>query len=105
VARDEIHNAAKRIGPIQARTSPLDYFDSADGLARHAAPVDPAPERIVERDLIRQNNRAACAARANASKRNALRSRVGSAASGTSKQRETRHLTKSIVKRYCRGRR
>ena len=55
---------------------------------RHARPVDPAAERIVERDAVEQDERAALAARTDAAQRHALRRRLRDEAAGAPEQAE-----------------
>ena len=64
---------------------------------RHARPVHPAAERVVERHAVEQHERAADAARADAAQRHALRRRMRRQAAGAPEQAERRHLPQHVV--------
>ena len=64
---------------------------------RHAGPVHPAAERIVERHAVESTSDAAHAARADAAQRHALRGRVRRQAAGAPEQAERRHLAQHVV--------
>src|SRR5438270_12430226 len=96
---NELHDAAHRAAAVEVgRTAAYD-FDTVDGNAGHASPVNPAAERIVERDAVVEHERARRAAGANAAQRNALRSRIRAAAAGTAEKRKAGHLPQRVVGR------
>ena len=96
-ARDDVDDPAHGLRAVQVGGAAPDQIDSAHGLARDAVPVDPAPERIVERDAVLEHERAAGSARAHAAQRDALRGRVCHAAARPAKQGEPRDLAQGIV--------
>jgi hypothetical protein len=48
-----LDDAAERIGSVEIAGAAAHDFDAIDRGQRHAIPVDPAAERIVERHAIR----------------------------------------------------
>ncbi len=96
-SRHEVDDAAHRVVPVQAGARAIDDFDPIDSLERHSRPVHPAAERVVERDAVEEDERAAHAARPDAAKRDALRGRMRREAARPAEQAEGRNLTKHIV--------
>ena len=94
---DDVDDAAHRVVPVEARTRSIYDFDPVGALERHARPVHPAAERVVERDVVHQHQRAADAARADAAQRDALRRRMRRQAAGAPEQAERRNLPQHIV--------
>ena len=68
-----------------------------DALERHARPVHPAAERIVERHAVDQHERPAHAARPDAAQRHALRRRMRRQTAAAPEQAERRHLPQHVV--------
>ena len=94
---DDVDDAAHRVVAVEARARPVDHLDAIDALERHARPIHPAAERIVERHAVDQHQRAADAARADAAQRDALRGRMRRQAAGAAEQAERRHLPQHVV--------
>jgi hypothetical protein len=69
----DVDDAAHRVVAVEARAGALHQLDAIDVVERHARPVDPAAERIVERDAVDEHQRPADAARPDAAQRHALR--------------------------------
>ena len=46
-APDELHDPAHRAAPVQVRRAAAQHFDALERGPRHAAPEDPAAERII----------------------------------------------------------
>src|SRR6185369_10591041 len=104
VAWQEVDDAAERVRAIEARRAALHDFDARHGLTRHAAPVNPAAERVINRNAIAQDHGAARARRADAAQADALRRRVRRAAARTAEEREARHLSEYVIERQRRRR-
>ena len=96
-ARDDVDDAAHSLGAVEVGGAAAHQLDGAHGLARDAVPIDPAPERIVERDAVLEHQRAAGSARAHAAQRDALRRGVRDAAARPAKQSEPGRLAQRIV--------
>ena len=64
---------------------------------RHSAPVDPAPETVVQRNAVDENQGSARAARSDTAQGCALSGRVGGAAAGAAEQTESRDLSQCVV--------
>src|SRR5205814_8776260 len=92
VAADELHDAAHGRGAVEIGGAAAEDLDAVERRARHAAPVDPAAEGIVERDAVVENKRARRPAGADAAQRDALRGRVGRAAAGAAEEGEAGNL-------------
>ncbi len=104
LACDDIDDAAERGAAVEVRRAAAQHFHRVDVGARHAAPVDPAAERVVERDAVHEDYGAARAARADAAQRDALRGRVGRAAAAPAEEAEARDLSERVVERDGGGR-
>ena len=95
--RHDVDDPAHRVVAVQARRGAVDDFDALGIHHRHARPVDPAAERIVERNVVEQHEGAADAARSDAAQRHALRRRIRRNAAGSPEQAERRHLPQHVV--------
>ena len=96
-AADDVDDAAHGVVAVQARARAVDDLDALGALQRHARPVDPAAERIVERHAVDEHERAADAARPDAAQRDALRGRMRRQAARAPEQAERRNLPEHVV--------
>src|SRR5256885_911320 len=71
--------------------------DAADTRRRHAPPIDPTAERIVQRHAVRENDRAARTACADAAQTDALRGRIRRATASAAEQLEACDLPERVV--------
>ena len=92
-----VDHATHCVVAVQARPGAFHQLDAIDVLERHARPVHPATERVVERDAIDEHQRAADAARPDAAQRHALGGRVRRQAAGAAKETERRRLAQHVV--------
>ena len=103
-AGDDVDDAAHGVVAVEARRRVFGDFDAVDAHHRHAGPVDPAAERVVERHTVEQHQRAALAARADAAQRHALRRRLRHDAVRSAEETEARYGAQHIVDRHGRRR-
>ena len=96
---EHLDHAGQRIAPVEIRPTALQHLDTLDLCPRHAAPVDPATERVVGGDAVHQHQRPAGAAGSDAPQRDPLRGRVRRAAARSPEEREPRHLAERVVER------
>ena len=96
-ARHDVDDAAHGVVAVQARARSVHDLDAVHALERHAGPVHPPAERIVERDAVDEHQRAAHAARPDPAQRHALRGRMRGEAAGAPEQAEGRDLPEHIV--------
>ena len=96
-AGDDVDDAAHRDVAVQTRRRALGDLDAVHAGERHAGPVHPPAERIVERDAVEQDERAALTARADPAQRDALRGRLRHQAAGPAKEAERGHLPQHVV--------
>ncbi len=68
-----------------------------EGHPGDAAPIDPAPEGVVQRHAVEEHEGPAGPARPHAPQRRSLGGGVGDAAAGTAEEGEPRHLSQGIV--------
>ena len=61
-ARDHVHHATQRVVAPDARATAAHHLDLLDAEPRDAAPVHPAAERVVDRDLVQEHQGPAGAA-------------------------------------------
>ena len=98
-AGEELDHPSERCRSPRARPAAAHHLDSFDRDLRHAAPVHPAAERVVERHAVEQHHGTARAAGADASKRNTLGRGVRHHRAGAPEQAETRYLPQRVVHR------
>ena len=94
---DDVDDAAHRVVAVEAGARSVDDLDAIHAFERHARPVDPAAEGIVERCAVHQDERAADAARPDAAQRHALRRRMRRQAARAAEQAERRDLPQHVV--------
>ena len=103
--RDDLNNAADRVGTIEIAAPAADHVHLLDRRARHTVPIHPATKRIVQRDPVRQHDRTRRTGRRQPAQRGALCRRIGGLRRGTAKQAESRCRPQGIVERgRCRQR-
>src|SRR6185437_1787849 len=88
--------AHRAIAEQAGRCAAID-FDAAYVGRIDTVPIDPAAERIIQRDAVPENQRPAGARGAGSAKRNTLRSGICDNAGGAAEQAETGHLPQAIV--------
>ena len=101
---DDVDDAAHRVVAVQARAAAVHHLDPIGALQRHARPVHPAAERIVERRPVDEDERPAHAARPDAAQRHTLRRRVRRQAARPAEQAERGNLPQDVVGHYRRRR-
>ncbi len=82
---------------VEARARAVHDLYAVRASKRHACPVHPSAERVVEGHAVEKHERAAHAAGADAAERHALRRRVRGQAAGPAEEAEGRYLAKQIV--------
>src|SRR5262249_22288043 len=82
----DIHHSAESVVAINAGVRTLYNFHLPDIGHGDARPVHPAAERVVERNVIDKNKRAAHTTRPDAAQGNALRRRMGCEAAGAAEE-------------------
>jgi len=100
---EELDHAPEGGAAIEVRSRAAQHLDPAEGEPGDSAPVDPAAERIVQGDAVRQDQGPARAARPQPPERHPLCRRVGKAAPGTAEEGEAGHLAEGVVDRPGRG--
>ncbi len=95
----DLHDPGHRVGAIQIAAAAALDFDAIDRRLRDLVPIDPAAERVVERDAIGQHQRSAGSRAAQAAKRDALSGRVRHARGRAAEEREPRHHLQGVVDR------
>ena len=94
---DDVDHAAHRVVAVDAGAGAVHHLHPVHVVERHARPVHPAAERIVERHAVDQHQRPAHAARPDAAQRHALRRGVGRQAAGPAEQAEGGHQAQHVV--------
>jgi hypothetical protein len=97
----EVDDAAQRVVPPHAGAAAPHHLDLVQPEQRHPVPVHPAPEGIIDGDIVEQDERAAPATGPNAAEGDALGGGVGHHAGGAAEQAEARHLAKQVVHRLA----
>ena len=97
MARDDIDDTPHRDVAVQARGAAFGDLDAVDAGERHPRPIHPAAKRIIERNAVQQDQRAALTAWPDATQRDALCGRLRHEAAGPPEQAEARHLTQHII--------
>ena len=96
-AAEGLDDAPERRAAVEVGCPAFQDLDPLDRGTRHAAPVDPAPEGVVQGHAVEEDQRPAGSARPHAAKRRALRCRVGDPAARPPEQAETRDLAQRVV--------
>ena len=99
VDRQHLDHAADGVGAVQVAGAAAHDFDAVDRHLRHAIPVDPAAEGVVERHAVGEHQRPAGARGRQPAQRDALRGRVGGARRRTAEQREAGREAQHVVDR------
>jgi len=103
-ASEEFNDAAESVASVQTRSSFLRHFDAIHSLLRDSIPIDPGPKRVVQRDVVFENEHAARAVCSDTAQRNALRGRICGAATRSAKQGETGNLAQRVIEGEIRSR-
>ena len=94
---DQLHDPAERGVAPGGRAAAADYFDAGERFPRELAPEHPAAERVVERNTVEEDERAAGSARTEPAKGNALRGGIGGKAVAAAEETETRDRAEGAV--------
>lgn len=94
---EQLHDPAERGVAPGGSTAATDYFDAGERFPRELAPEHPAAERVVERNTIEEDERAAGPTGAEPAKRNALRGGIGRKAVAAAEETETGDRTEGAV--------
>ena len=86
---DQLHDPTERGVAPGGGTAATDYFDAGERFPWELAPEHPAAERVVERNTIEEDERAAGPAGAEPAKGNALRGGIGGEAVAAAEETET----------------
>ena len=92
-----MNDAAERVTAVEAGRALLRDLNIGDGLSRNAIPVDPAAERVVQRNSVLENQGAAGAVRTQAAQRNSLGRGICRTAAGAPEEAESGNLAKVII--------
>ena len=95
--RHELDDAAQGPGAVEVRRPAPQHLDALEGEAGHSRPVDPAAERVVEREAVGEDEGAARPARPEPPQRHALGGGVGGAAAGAAEEGEAGDLPQRVV--------
>ena len=97
LAPEQLDRSGQRRASPDVGRAAAHHFDALDRRSRHASPVDPPPEGIVQRHTVLEHDRAARARRSQSAERDSLRGRVGGAAARPAKERESRDRAEGVV--------
>ena len=96
-ARRQLNDAAERAVAVNVARGAADDVDALQRGHRHAVPVDPRAERVVQRDVVGDDERAAGARRRHAAQRHPLRRRVGDGGRRAAEEAEAGNGSQLIV--------
>ena len=94
---NDVDDATDGGGAIEVGCATAKQVDAVDGKSGDLVPVDPAAEGIVERQLIRHDERAAGSRGPKATQRDTFSRRVGRPGTRTAEQREPGHGVQPVV--------
>ena len=100
---NDVDHTAHAVIPVEARARTVDDLDAVHALHRHTRPVHPAPERIVERHAVHEDEGAADPARSDPAQRDTLRGWMRRQAAAAPEQAERRHQAQHIVSHHGGG--
>src|SRR5690349_11377640 len=103
MSRRDVYHTAKRVAAVERGRAAAQDFYAVDGGTRDSAPVNPAAERVIERDAVGEDNGPAGPARADAAQRDSLRSRVRGPAARAPEQSKAWNLAERVVEGRRRG--
>ena len=101
-AREDVDDATEGVVAPDARAAAAHDLDLLDRLERHAVPVDPAAEGVVERYPVEEDERAARPGGSDAAEGEALGRRMPDDARRAPEEAEARHLAQQVVHRLAR---
>ena len=97
--RQQLHDAADRVGAVEVAAAAALDLDAIDRRLRHLAPVDPPAEGVVERQAVGEHQRAALCRAADAAQRHALGGRIRRARGRAAEEREPGNHLQRVVER------